>query len=88
MTRQFGPHKFTCNHPGEWISSCGKYGVYHMMAGTSQAQWEVYKADEGQEDPLDGDMIAYHFTMTEAVVEAFNLSWNDLRRKRGIGSNK
>ena len=88
VTRTFGNYVFQCQEPGRWETIAGPvvgcYGIYHMLAGTQAAQWEVYGSITN--DPLDGKLIGIGLTMAEAVADAFDIKFGDIRRRHGIGS--
>lgn len=70
-TRTLAGMEFRCERPGTWLSVDGRYGIYHMMAGLSCEQWEVYES-AGREAPIDSsEMIGLGLTMGEAVADAF-----------------
>ena len=96
-TRTFGKHRFQCKRPGEWVSDCGRFGIYRMLAGLAEEMWEVYEVCDDPEhpdyrkghdaDPDWGDLIGQGLTMAAAVCDAWpDLPWKSVCRRHGIAS--
>jgi hypothetical protein len=65
--RSIGGVWFRCLSPGSWLSADGRLAIVHMLAGTPQAQWELYwtqhalSETEIPEDPDDTDFLCGDF---------------------------
>ena len=59
---------FTAEGPGRYHSKCGRWGVFHMLAGRVDAQWELHRMTK---DKLPGaDVIDYAITLGEIRFHA------------------
>lgn len=58
-----------CQRPGHWRATTGEFSVYHMLAGTSRAAWEVFAIMEGKDNAM-GPMVGQGMTMPEAIDAA------------------
>lgn len=67
MTKMFHGMLFICQTPGEWVSHCGCYGIYHMLADLAVGQWEAYKIVPTEKTPLYGKLIGCALSMREVV---------------------
>ena len=59
---------FTADGPGRYYSKCGRWGIFHMMAGTKESQWELHPVTK---DGLpEAALIDYAITMGEIKLHA------------------
>jgi len=58
---------FIAEGPGRYFSKCGRYGIFHMFAGTAEHQWELYEIDKNR---APADMIDYATTLGEIARHA------------------
>jgi hypothetical protein len=57
---------FTAEGPGRYLSKCGRYGIFHMLAGRLDQQWELHEVGK---DGSINDLITYALTMGDVVTQ-------------------
>jgi hypothetical protein len=62
-----GGTEFQCVRPGYWVSIDGDFTLSHMLAGTAQQQWELYRSTS--DNPF-AELIDTALSLLE-IVEAF-----------------
>jgi hypothetical protein len=62
-----GGVKFLSTGDGHYKSEGGKYGIYHMLQGTVQAQWELYRS--AGDNPFE-EMIDYGLRLGDLTAHA------------------
>lgn len=58
-----GQRRFVSERPGKYVSTCRRWGIFHMMAGTVDAQWELFTltASGDPDDYIEGSFSPYDF---------------------------
>jgi len=72
---------FISGGDGHWYSTCGRFGIFHMLRETAQATWELQKLGPGREmgeylhDEIGFSMLLKHSltakALRQAIVEDF-----------------
>jgi len=67
---------FVAGGDGHWYSTCGRFGIFHMLRGTMQATWELttlrFDREMGEylHDEIGFDMLLKHSLTAKALRQA------------------